>query len=58
MKKIEYACKENDNVIRTSYYDGFQLEIGDCTKRSFLVIGYKDLKAALKQAGYSVRRGR
>ena len=59
-EKIKYKCKENDNRIRIyGDIDGNseidEIHIGSSLKKEgFIVIGLKDLKAALREAGYDI----
>lgn len=58
MLKNLYACKENDNNIRAEFVDDDldELWFSDALKRSWTIIGKKDLEDALLLYGYKIQK--
>lgn len=56
-RRVRHDCTENDNHLIFEFEDGNAGEVlvGDCLEKSHLVVGFGDLKAALKKAGYELR---
>ena len=56
--RVRHQCKENDNCILLCLVDGEldEIQVGDVLQETQVIIGVKDLEAALKSVGYRVTR--